>query len=142
MRRLLLLCLPLFVVGYLFGRTPNSIARFVPEAGHSKQLIGELHVSASVSMPTVQLGASQTVYLVVRDSYGQPVSGAEATGLVRDAATGEGRLLAFPLTDSHGSSAVGFFVESGGPGQLVVIDLVVTYGDIRQSASTSYLVWW
>lgn len=102
--------------------------------------VTELQLRSSVSVPVAQLDGSQTAFLVVKDQHNRPVTGATGTLTVRYA-SGD-RVFNLPPTDSSGTSRVDFMIDGGKPGQYVLIDYWVSYGDLSRVTSASFLLWW
>jgi hypothetical protein len=83
---------------------------------------------------------TQQVYVVVQNQAYQPVAGASGTVTIH---LPSGEDLVFPVTtDSDGIavvSEIGFFNQP--PGNLVPIDVQITYQELTDSTTTSFRIW-
>ncbi len=99
-----------------------------------------LRASVSVARPTVGHGEQQTIYLVLEDENGSPVTGAQALAMLRyNDAVAE---VTLPDTDSRGVSQTTFIVPPALPGSRVGVEVYVLAGETFLTVETAYFQWW
>jgi hypothetical protein len=100
----------------------------------------DLAVSASVRYPITGRTGTQTVFIYVSDEGGQPIQAATSAVVVHYPG---GDLDCTPQpTDSAGFTWCGFDILSPVPGEEVLIDIGVAYGDLTATAQTFFMPWW
>ena len=99
-----------------------------------------LHARAFVTDPITQSSGQQTVYVIVQSQTIQPVSG--ATGKVTIHFSGQQTTDYYFTTNSAGLGGVVISFEDLKIGELVPIDVIVTYQGLSARTSTSFRVWY
>ena len=112
------------------GATPG------PASGpHTK-----LDVNASVRYAIMGRQGTQTVFIYVNDQRHEPVEGVN-TQVVVHYQSGD-QTYTCSLTNASGFTKCSFDIQLSPPGEKVVIDVLVTYGDLRATTQTFFLPWW
>jgi len=104
-----------------------------------RPLVTELNISASVRYAITGAEGFQTVFVYVNDQQPQPLKGAEVKMVVHYQ-SGDQRY-DFEHTNKNGFTKRGFEIKQSPPGQKVVIDVTVTYGDLTSTTQTFFLSW-
>jgi hypothetical protein len=100
----------------------------------------EMRASVSVQSPTIGQGGQQTIFLVVNDGQGHPVSGAQALAVLSyNTGTAEVEL---PPSDDNGLASAAFIAPPAPSGSKVLIQMHVLIGETYLTAETSYFQWW
>jgi hypothetical protein len=107
--------------------------------GSAQPTVLDLDVSASVQQPIVGPEGTQTLFVHVTDQQAQPVQGAEVTALINYPGRQEG--LQLSSTNARGFAKASFELFPSPPGQKVVIEVTVAYGDLSRTTQTSFLRW-
>jgi hypothetical protein len=114
-----------------------------PTAGEAVATVPDapaLRVLALVRNVITSREGYQTVTVYVTDSNRQPLEGATATVAVR---LPSGTIYhALRPTDARGISSVAFPVTTLPPGQKVLVDVVVSSGELSQTAQTFFVPWY
>lgn len=100
----------------------------------------ELHTDASVRSAITGREGNQTVFVYVSDQQDRPVQGADVTAVVHYQSGDQS--CEFAPTDASGFAGCSFEVPPSPPGKRVVIDVTVTYANLRETTQTSFLPWW
>lgn len=117
---------------YQFAPAPDSVVQPPTVSG--------LHATASVRDAFAGQADDQTVWVYVNDQNGQPVEGAEVT-LVALFFPG-GRSIPMDATDRLGHTETTFQISDLTPGQFVILEAQVLYGNLTTRARAFFLVWW
>jgi len=111
-----------------------------PSSSVPTPVVSALHATASVRNAFSGQKDEQTVWVYVNDQSGQPVEGAEVTLTALMFPGG------FPIsidpTDKMGHTETDFKLADLTPGQLVILEARVRYGQLTTKARTFFLVWW
>lgn len=119
-------------------RLPESTgdSPYLPDSGPR---ITKLNISASVRYAITGRQGTQTVFVYVNDQQHQPIKGADVKMIVHYQ-SGDQRY-DFEPTNESGFARRSFEIQSSPPGQKVVIDVTVTYGDFTSTTQTFFLPW-
>jgi len=98
--------------------------------------VTKLRVSASVRHIIIGQGESQTVYVYVTDQWERPVKNATIGVIFHN-----GRYECEP-TDASGFTRSEFDIPELPPGRKVVVDVKVTYEDLKGATQIFFLPWW
>ncbi len=101
----------------------------------------QLKARASVLSAIVSKGTAQTGYVYVYDQLGHPISGATVTLVVRFP-NGSSASYTLPPTGATGTTFQSFPVTSVKPGQIVVMEFIVSSGSLIITTRTSYMMWY
>lgn len=104
------------------------------------QTVTDLHVRAYPDDPLISMEGKQTIYVLVRDQRRQPVPTAEVEVVVRFPSGVEKRFTA-QSTNADGVSTVAFDVNTQTIGRALVW-VYVSYGNLQQTTTTSFRVWY
>ncbi len=98
-----------------------------------------IKVRAFVAQPITQSNGQQTVYVIVQSQTGQPVSNTTGKATIHwpDGRTAD----YFFTTDGSGLGKVQFNFEKQKQGELVPIDIAVTYQGLAGTTRTSFRIW-
>lgn len=101
----------------------------------------QLKANASVLSAITSKGSAQTGYVYVFDQLGKPITGAAVTLVVRFP---NGTSMSYTLlpTNASGISFQSFPVGNAKPGQMVVMEFIVTYSGLTTTTRTSYMMWY
>jgi len=111
-----------------------------PYTSTSGSSVTELYISASVRYAVTGRQGVQTVFVYVTDQWCQPVQGAAVKMTVHYQSSDQH--YEFNPTNASGFTRHGFDILLSPPGQKVVIDATVTYGDLTATTQTLFLPWW
>jgi hypothetical protein len=119
----------------------QSAPQLAPSGEGPKEVsaVSALQASASVRDASVAQDGEQTVWVYVYDQNGAPVEGAGVM-LLLPQRSGWGQL-SMDATDAAGHTRATFGLEGVTPGEMVIIDAVVTYQGLTTRAKTFFLVW-
>lgn len=99
-----------------------------------------VRASVSVAQPAVGQTGKQTIYLLVEDDRGEPISGARSLAVLRyGLATAE---VEMPYTDASGVASASFLAPEAPPGSRVIVQMNVLAGEIFLKVETTYFQWW
>ncbi|MBU0703608.1 MAG: hypothetical protein KKC18_07050 [Chloroflexi bacterium] len=101
--------------------------------------ITKLNASASVRYAITGRQGTQTVFVYVNDQQNQPVKGASVKMIVHYQSGDQ--QYDFEPTNASGFTKRSFEIQSSPPGQKVVIDVIITYGDFTSTTQTFFLPW-
>jgi len=118
------------------GRINPSAPTATPGATVTK-----LNISASVRYVITGREGGQTVFVYVTDQRQQPVQGA-AVKIVVHYQSGDQIYEGLNPTNASGFTSHHFDILPTSPGQKVVIDVTVTYGNLTGTTQTFFLPWW
>jgi hypothetical protein len=99
-----------------------------------------LHARAFVTDPITHASGQQTVYVIVQSQTNQPVS--NATGKVTVHLSNDQVVEYYFTTNAAGLGGVTFPFEGQTAGELVPIDVIVTYRGLSARTSTSFRIWY
>lgn len=113
----------------------------VPPPDNRIAAVTELKARASVLSAITSTGDIQTGYVYVYDQLGRPVSGAAVTLVVRFP---NGSSVSYTLqpTSKTGTAFQTFPVGSVKPGQMVVMEFLILYENLKITTRTSYMMWY
>jgi len=111
-----------------------------PPSSMPTHVVSALHATASVRNAFTGQKDEQTVWVYVNDQNGQPVEGAEVT-LTAILVPG-GFAVPIGPTDRMGHTETDFSLADLTPGQLVILEARVRYGELTTKARAFFLVWW
>jgi hypothetical protein len=99
-----------------------------------------IHARAFVKYAITQSSGQQTVYVLVQSQTGQPVAGANGMATIHftDDRTEE----YFFTTNSSGLGSFSFNFENQAAGNLVPVEIVVTYQGRADKTTTSFRIWY
>jgi hypothetical protein len=100
----------------------------------------ELRVRAFPKQAVATSNDEQTIYVVVQDQNLQPVFGGQGVATIRPA-VGETLQQSF-VTDSSGLSVLSFAFTNQPSGQLVTVDISVSYNGLTGKTTTSFRIWY
>jgi len=106
----------------------------------SESAVTTLYASASVRYVITGRQGVQTVFVYVNNQQQQPVEGAAVKMMVHYQ-SGDQRY-EFEPTNASGFTQRCFDILPAPPGQKVVIDVTVTYGNVTTTTQTFFLPWW
>lgn len=114
-----------------------------PITAQPQSTLVTLKANASVlsAITSKSKGDAQTGYVYVYDQLGRPISGAGVTLVVRFP-NGSSATYTLPSTNTNGIAFQTFPVGNAKPGQMVVIEFIVTYDGQRTTTRTSYMMWY
>jgi hypothetical protein len=98
-----------------------------------------LRLESSVASPVVSLNDTQDIFLRVRDQNLSPISGAVVL-LTAHFPAGD-RIILMPSTDDDGMSRVTITITDQTPGNTIVLEFQVSYGDFEAATQDSFRVW-
>jgi hypothetical protein len=110
------------------------------EATIPERVVTELHITASVRHIVTGRTGEQTVYVYATDQRQQAVEGASVSMAIHYP-TGDQRY-EFEPTDGDGFTSRSFDINPAPPGQKVLVDVAVTYGELTSKTQTFFLPWW
>lgn len=110
------------------------------KAGISRPLIARLDVSVSVRRVVTGQEDLQELFVYVEDQRELPVRDALVKADIPSESAAHS--CTFNPTDSDGFTECSFQLDSPLPGKKVVIDVTVTYGELRSTKQASFLTWW
>jgi len=116
---------------------PPTLGDHTPTSGSS---VTALYISASVRYVITGRQGVQTVFVYVTDQWCQPVQGA-AVEMTVHYQSGD-QHYEFNPTNASGFTRHSFDILPSPPGQKVVIDATVTYGNLTDTTQTLFLPWW
>jgi hypothetical protein len=119
-------------------RRPPPSTPHIPPA--TDQGVIELRISASVRYAITGRYGIQTLYVFVDDQQHQPVSGASVSMVARYPSNRQEVRLG--PTDESGFTKGSFEILPAPPGERVIIDVTVTYRELKETTQTFFLVWW
>lgn len=99
-----------------------------------------LQLGASLMRPVVGADDEQTVFIHVLDQNFQPVQNAAVTLVIHF--SDEDRIILLTPTDSTGISRAAIRFEGKHPGEMVVLEYVVSYGTVAARTTDSFRIWW
>lgn len=108
------------------------------DAGQSSVL--SLRVRAFPTDAVTTSNDQQTIYVLVQDQNLQPVAGASGTATIR-LASGHTTQQQFEV-NSRGVGTFTFAFQNQPNGQLVYVDIGVTYNDLGSKTTTSFRIWY
>ncbi|MDY7077012.1 MAG: hypothetical protein SXV54_08825 [Chloroflexota bacterium] len=117
-------------------RITEDSATATPESG-----VTRLHVSASVRYVITGREGGQTIFVYVTDQRQEPIQGADVKAVVHYQ-SGDQLYDRFDPTNASGFTGLHFDILPASPGQKVVIDVTVTYGNLTGTTQTFFLPWW
>jgi hypothetical protein len=103
-------------------------------------LITKLDASASVRYVIMGRQGTQTVFVYVNDQRREPVQGATVRAIVRYQSGDQTHTC--DATNTSGFAKCSFDIQLSPPGEKVVIDVKVDYGDMTATTQTFFLPWW
>lgn len=121
--------------------TDPSLLACVSNAGAGDDRVEAIRARAFVSQAVLQPNSEETIFVVVQDEDLQPVELAKAAITLRFA-NGESRSYPLPPTDDAGIATLTFHVSGAAPGDVVQVDVEVSYSDLQTNAFTWFRVWW
>ena len=98
----------------------------------------ELYVMAMRAVTTLRPGDVQTVQVMVQDQTGRAVKGA-AVRMVEVSRSGQWQLPA-SVTDGTGTLTISYAPAESTPGEIVTVEVAVTYAGLTRLVQTSYLI--
>ena len=98
----------------------------------------ELYVMALRAVTTLKAGEVQTVQVMVQDQTGRAVRGATVS-LAEVSRSGQWELPA-SVTDGTGTLTVSYVPAEGTSGEIVVVEVTVTYAGLTRLVQTSYVI--
>ena len=111
-----------------------------PPPGPESGLYTKLDVNASVRYAIMGRQGTQTVFIYVNDQRHEPAEGVSAQVVVHYQSGDQAYTC--DLTNASGFTKCSFDIRLSPPGEKVVIDVLVTYGDLRATTQTFFLPWW
>jgi hypothetical protein len=123
------------------GLDRNRLLPVEPIDGSPATTVVQLKARASVLSAITHKGGVQTGYVYVFDQLGNPISGAAVTLVVRFP-NGSTASYTLPATGASGTTFQSFPVGSVKPGQMVVMEFIVTYAGLTTTTRTSYMMWY
>ena len=111
-----------------------------PGEAASESAVTTLYTSASVRYVITGRQGVQTVFVYVNNQQQQPVEGA-AVKMTVHYQSGDQRY-EFEPTNVSGFTQRCFNILPAPPGQKIVIDVTVTYGNVTATTQTFFLPWW
>ena len=127
---------------YYFDRLREDLVQLQPirplDATISSIL--SIHARAFVRNAMTESSGQQTVYVIVQSQTNQPVAGANGKATIHF--TDDTQVDYFFTTNTTGLGSVSFRFENQEPGQLVPIEIVVTYQGLSSKTSTSFRIWY
>jgi hypothetical protein len=104
--------------------------------------VTRLQVRAYTARPVVPANSLQGLTVIVLDQFYHPVEGA-LVAYTLSGANGKSESQALEPTDAYGvSQKDGIEVGNLSPNQIVLVEVTVTFGDLRATTTTWYHVWW
>jgi hypothetical protein len=103
-------------------------------------VVTKLDASASVRYVIMGRQGTQTVFVYVNDQMRDPVLGATVKAIVRYQAGDQ--TYTCDATNASGFAKCSFDIQLSPPGEKVVIDVKVDYGDMTATTQTFFLPWW
>jgi len=121
------------------------IERFpLPEDAAILQLtdpvITRLDASASVRYATMGREGTQTVFVYVNDQRHDPVQGADVAIAVRYPT--DLQTYTCDSTNASGFTRCSFEVDASPPGEKILVDVTVSYGNLLATTQTFFIPWW
>lgn len=110
------------------------------DLGSSAVTVTRLLVSASVRFVTTGRTGTQTVFVYVSDQQQKPVQNAFVRMIVHYPSGDQ--IYDFPPTNATGFTRFSFDIPPSPPGQKVIIDVLVAYGNLIGSTQTFFRPWW
>ena len=103
-------------------------------------LVLELQVRAFPNKAVATSSGQQTIYVLVQDQNLQPIAGANGIATIR-LPNGEVYSQSFPVNE-RGVGTFSFNFQNQQNGQLVYIDIAVTYSGLQGTTATSFRIWY
>jgi hypothetical protein len=100
----------------------------------------KLDVSASVRYAIMGRQGTQTVFIYVNNQRNDPAQGVDVRVVVHYPSGDQ--TYTCGLTNASGFTKCSFDIELSPPGEKVVIDVIVNYGDVVATTQTFFLPWW
>jgi len=120
------------------GEDPGFL-KPVPRSDRGQNSVLSLRVRAFPAKAVTTSTGNQTIWVLVQDQNLQPVDGATGTATIR-LASGDIKQEQFTIKKGVGSFTFGF---TGQPnGQLVYVDISVTYNNLGGKTTTSFRIWY
>jgi hypothetical protein len=116
-----------------------ALLRPAPPPDATIKPVLSLKARAFVLKAVTLKNGSQTIYVIVQDQTSQAISDATLTAIVQ-LSNGTNRELTFP-TNSAGIGQMSFDFSDQKPGELITIDITVSYQGLSTSTTTSFKVW-
>lgn len=127
---------------YASGRVPGEwlapVADSADAAPAATPVTTELYVMAMRAVATLRPGAAQTVQVMVLDQTGRAIKGARVR-MTEVSRSGQWELPA-SVTDGTGTLMLSYEPAESMPGEIVTIEVAVTYAGLTRLVQTSYLV--
>lgn len=102
--------------------------------------VTKLDTSATVRHAITGRRGVQTIFVYVNDQRQNPIQNASARAVIHYQSGDQ--TCTFEPTNASGFTRCGFEILSSPPGQKVVIDVIVTYGEWTATTQTFFLPWW
>jgi hypothetical protein len=119
------------------GEDPGFLKPVPLNAGQNSVL--SLRVRAFPDKAVTSSTGNQTIYVLVQDQNLQPVDGATGTATIRLAS---GLISQAQFTTKRGVGTFKFDFNSLPNGQLVYVDISVTYNGLEGKTTTSFRIWY
>ncbi len=103
-------------------------------------LVLKLQVRAFPAKAVTTSSDQQTIYILVQDQNLQPVAGASGRATIR-LASGESMPESFEI-DNRGVGTLTFGFKDQPNGQLIYVDISVTYNELGGKTTTSFRIWY
>ena len=103
-------------------------------------LVLDLQVRAFPNKAVATSSGQQTIYVLVQDQNLQPIAGANGIATIR-LPNGEVYSQSFPVNE-RGVGTFSFNFQNQQNGQLVYIDIAVTYSGLQGTTATSFRIWY
>jgi hypothetical protein len=120
------------------GEDPAFLRSSQQNAGPN--LVLSLKVRAFPEKAVTSSSAQQTIYVLVQDQNLQPVGRASGLAMIR-LASGESLQQTFEINDK-GIGTLSFAFTNQPNGQLVKVDISVTYNELAGKTTTSFRIWY
>ena len=103
-------------------------------------LVLDIQVRAFPKKAVTTPSDQQTIYVLVQDQNLQPIPGANGIATIR-LPNGEVYSQSFPVNE-RGVGTVSFNFQNQPNGQLVYVDIAMSYSDLQGTTSTSFRIWY
>ena len=120
------------------GEDPRISKTSTP--GCRPNLVLSLQVRAFPAKAVTTSNDQQTIYVLVQDQNLQPVAGASGAATIR-LASGDTLATACEI-NSRGVGKLTFAFQNQPNGQLVYVDISVSYNDLGDKTTTSFRIWY
>jgi hypothetical protein len=122
------------------GEDPGLLPPSPPLNAGTRPLVLSVQVHAFLGKALVLSNDEQTVYIVVRDQRGQPLTEAACTGVIDLPDSATQTLTA--RADAEGVARLSFAFSGQPQGRAIHADVTCSYGDLAGRTRTSFRIWY